>query len=229
MQPVPPPYAQQQQQQQARPKPRKPRAPGRGRDIATAVTLVVAAGLAVGGMFPNLDRAVDHNVNDDNSLGSVFSVTTTSPWYYRMQISSQPRVSPHLTQFFGIGISLGALLALVAAVFLLLRPVKNTYGVGAAAVLFGAVLTTVLSAVNDLQWDKAEAQSGRHTTLGLGFWLLVGAAVVAIVAVVLLLLTPKRVEPSTPRFGIPVVGQQPPGDPPSPSPAPQHVQGRATS
>jgi hypothetical protein len=108
----------------------------------------------------------------------------------------------------------------------------TTWGACAAALLLGAVITTGISVVNDMQFDSynpgGRFVAGAHvTTFGLGFWLELGAAVVALAGLVLLLLRERRVEPPTPRFGIPVQsvpvpGTQAPGYPPQQFPGPQH-------
>lgn len=224
MHPVPQPYP---GLPQATP-PAKPTTPIPRRDILAGIALVIAAGLAVGGSFPNLDHAVDKQVNDNGTLGAVDSVINTSPWYYHTDLPRDPKFSYHLTQFFGIGLAVGAALAVAAAVLLLIGFSRRTtqvrtWGAVAGALLFGALLTTEMSVVNDLQWD-APAPAGAHvTTFGLGFWLLAAAGVVTVVAVVLLLIKERRVEPPTPRFGIPIIGQQPPINPQSQNPGQQHA------
>jgi hypothetical protein len=211
------------------PRVRPSRGPIPGKDIVAGTALVIATGLTVGGMFPNLDHAVDRAVNSDNSPGRIDSVVDTSPWYFHADSPGPPTSAIHLTQFFGIGLALGGLLALAVGVSLVLGAGRitrrlTTWGAAAAALLLGAIITTEMSAVNDAQFDDYAPVGSRNapgshvTTFGLGFWLLLGAAVVTVVAIVLLLLRDRRPEPPTPRFGFPAPAPQPPGYPQPPYP-----------
>lgn len=217
---------------------RRPANPIPGRQLFGGIALIVAAGLAVGGSIPSLDHIVDKAVNSDNTLGEIDNVVDTSAWYFHSDTPGHPNFAYHLIQFFGIGLGVGALLALVFGLFLLFglgRRIRllPTFGAVGAAVLFGAVLTTEMSPIDDMQADNytppgGHTTPGAHvTTFGLGFWLLLGAGVVALVAMVLLLMRERRVEPPTPRFGIPVQPApvsvpQAPGYPAQQYPGAQH-------
>lgn len=233
MQPVQQPYGYPAAQQA--PRRRGPKIPGR--DIAAGIALIVAAGLTAGGSFPNLDHAVDHEVNNGQP-GAVDNIVDTGAWYFHGDTPGHPEFSYHLLQFFGVGLAVGGLLALVAGVLLVFGLGRrlsrlSTWGAVAAAALFGAVITTLMSVVDDIQADNyapggSQFVAGSHvTTPELGFWLLLGAGVVAIVAVVLLLTKSQRTEPPTPRYGTPLPAFQPgapqaPGYPPQQYPGPQH-------
>jgi hypothetical protein len=195
------------------------------RDVVAGLLLIAATGLAVGGSFANLDRAVEHLPNGDTQ------VIVTSPWYYR----SGPIQSLDLTQFFGAALVVGGVLALVTAALLLtgrtarfamLRPA----GAAAAAVLFGAILATELSVADDLQWDSLGTVGEHVTHPATGFWLLVAAGVAALAAVAFLVAgrsrpTVSRVEPETPSYGVSVIALPPEAPDPDHPKAVEHDQG----
>lgn len=219
MQPVPPAPARRQRSADAIP----------GGDIAAGVALVIAAGLAVGGSFFDLDHATERVLGDNGGAGQVISTTASSAWYYRQEIHGSAPFTFHLTQFFGVGLALGALLAVLTGALLLIGVGRSStrlrgWGLAAATLLFGTLLTTAMSAVNDLQADSAETQATRHTAFGLGFWLLLGAGLVTVAAAALLVFgRPQRVEPVTPRYGIPA--QPAPSGPQPGYHAPSHFSG----
>jgi hypothetical protein len=185
--------------------------------------LIAAAGTAIGGSFENLDRAIDTQPG-----GVVQQTILTSPWYYRT-FGNVPGTQPvDLGQFFGIALAVGGMLAILCGVLLLLGQggrltAVRSLGAAAAALLFGAVLATEMSVVNDIQWD-ALAPSGEHSTaFGPGFWLLFVAGLATVAAGALLLIYPRRGprraargEPPTPAYGLPAFTARPVGEPPQP-------------
>jgi hypothetical protein len=194
-------------------------------DVVAGMLLIAAAGLAVGGSFENLDKAIDTGP-PGGSGGTVQQTILTSPWYYRTSgtIPGAPHVN--LGQFFGVALAVGGLLAVLIGVLMLLghggrRVPVRPLGIVAAALLFGAVLATEMSVLNDIQWDGI-APAGVHTTaFGPGFWLLLAAGVATAAAGSLLVFAPRegqavRVEPPTPPYGFLLPGREPVGEPPRP-------------
>jgi hypothetical protein len=195
----------------------------------SGLLLIAAAGLAVGGSFTNLDRAINVGQPGGSQPGAVESTITTSPWYYRVVDNLTRNGSGNLdmTQFFGVALAVGGALAILAGVLLLLgkggRPAPaRPLGAAAAALLFGAVLTTEMSVVNDLQFDTAVPGGVHSTSFGPAFWLQLAAGVAALTAASLLLFAtrlPARREPPdppTPPYGLPMPYGMPPqyGAPP---------------
>lgn len=184
-------------------------------DIVSGLLLIAAAGLAVGGSFANLDRAID-----TRSDGTPQQTILTSPWYYRTFGTVPGAQQVSLGQFFGVALAAGGMLAILFGVLLLAgRGRIRSIAAAAAALLFGAVLATEMSVVNDIQWD-ALAPPGLHSTaFGPGFWLLLAAGTATAVAGLLLLVSPRRaahVEPPTPPYGLPAFVPRPTGEFPRP-------------
>jgi len=97
----------------------------------------------------------------------------------------------------------------------------RSLGIVAAALLFGAVLATEMSVLNDLQWDGIPPVGVHRTSLGPGFWLLLAAGVATVAAGSLLVFARLegrvvRVEPPTPPYGFALPGREPVGEPPRP-------------
>jgi hypothetical protein len=194
-------------------------------DVVSGMLLVAAAGLAVGGSFENLDKAVDIG-QSGGSGGTVQQTILTSPWYYRTSGTIPGALHVNLGQFFGVALSVGGLLAMLIGLLLLMghgtrRVSIRSLGVAAAALLFGAVLATEMSVLNDLQWDGIAPAGVPTTALGPGFWLLLAAGVGAAAAGSLLVFARREgravgAEPPTPPYGFSLPGRQPVGEPPGP-------------
>jgi hypothetical protein len=188
-------------------------------DVVSGMLLIAAAGLAVGGSFENLDKAVDIGTTG----GTTQQTILTSPWYYRTSGTIPGALHADLGQFFGVALAVGGLLAILIGVLLLMghgerRASIRSLGTVAAALLFGAVLATEMSVLNDIQWD-AIAPAGVHTTaFGPGFWLLLAAGLATAAAGSLLVFVrrPARVEPPTPPYGFSLPGREPVGEPSRP-------------
>jgi hypothetical protein len=183
--------------------------------MATTAVLVVAGGLAVGGTFGLLERETERASNNQAITADFTS------WHLTTVSNGAATVYVHAPHF-GIPVTTAGLLTIVGALLLvfgrgrfatLARPVA----VASAALLVGTVwsMAMVLSA----NFDSAHHEAGFDLvyTAGIGFWLLLAAAALAVVGGVLALLAPgtdlaERVEPATPRYGIPALGQ-PTGQP----------------
>jgi hypothetical protein len=193
-------------------------------DVVSGMLLVAAAGLAVGGSFENLDKAID--VGPAGAGGTVRQTILTSPWYYRSSGSVPGALHLNLGQFFGVALSVGGLLAVLIGVLLLMgfggrRAPVRPLGIVAAALLFGAVLATEMSVLNDIQWDGLASAGVHTTTFGPGFWLLLAAGVATVGAGSLLVFARSesravRIEPPTPPYGFALPGREPAGEPPRP-------------
>lgn len=194
------------------------------RDLLAGALLTGAAALAVGGSFASLDRAVAHVGLGGNRT----QVVETSPWYYR----AGPVEPFRLDQFFGAALVVGGALALAFGLFLLTGQARRIGavrpgGVVAAALLFGAVLATVMSVLDDLQWDELAAPGAHVTHPSAGFWLLGVAGLASLAALGFLLAglggaarrgagdvvadpgAAGRGEPETPAYGMRVIAIPP--------------------
>ncbi|HYS37477.1 MAG TPA: hypothetical protein VEO01_17825 [Pseudonocardiaceae bacterium] len=194
-------------------------------DVVSGMLLIAAAGLAVGGSFENLDKAIDVGPAG-GAGGTVQQTILTSPWYYRTSGTIPGALHVNLGQFFGVALSVGGLLAVLIGVLMLMglggrRAPIRSLGIVAAALLFGAVLATEMSVLNDIQWDGLASAGVHTTTLGPGFWLLLAAGAATAGAASLLVFARRegravRVEPPTPPYGFALPGREPVGEPPGP-------------
>ncbi|WP_286255085.1 hypothetical protein [Streptomyces graminofaciens] len=188
-----------------------PTDPAAGSDRVSGVLLVLGAVLAVAASFTTMDKSVQYL--DRSSEQSVYESVATA-WSYS---NSQPGAeTTSVTQFSGIPLLLGALVALVAAIVLLAAfgrrlPLTRALGIAGATLLFGTVLAVLTDVINDAQWDT----DTRTTTFGPGFYLLTVACLLAFAATVLTVLGTRRpVGPAQPQ------AQQPWQTAPTPQPYP---------
>lgn len=192
------------------------------KDLVSGGLLVVAALLAVGGSFAWLDRAVDRVDNGPApGPGRVDEVAVTGPWHYVVS-GGDGRVLFQIDQYFGVALVVGGALALAVGLLLVTgqarwRGALRPAGSVAAALLFGAVLTTVMVVLGDQQFDTL-VRSLHVTTPQLGFWLLAAAGVLALVAAPIQLAGVSRdgapgpeAEAETPAYGLSVIAL-PPGE-----------------
>lgn len=165
------------------------------RDLVAGGLLVVAAGLAIGGSFAALDRAVQQ-IGGGGAGRELTQIQTTSPWHYQVVASgadgAPARDVLDTGQYFGIALVGGGLLALLFGLLLVtgqarLRPAIRPAAATAGALLVGATLATVMVVLGDQQFDTVPAQAVRVTTAQPGFWLAAAAGAVALVSVPLLL------------------------------------------
>jgi hypothetical protein len=161
-----------------------PRSPGRGKAVAAAALLVAAAGLAVGGSFGTFTvQSADFGPD-----GATLYTQSSTGWTITvtgLESGTDEWGRPPLN---GVPLVVGGVLAVAAAVLLLLRSrggrlagAARGLAMLAAALLVGTVaaiwvdlVTSVRAAVDDgLGWG---------VEIGVGGWLLLCAALVAVVA-----------------------------------------------
>jgi hypothetical protein len=181
--------------------------------VPGAVLCVLAAALTmVGAFLPLFTSTV--RLGHPNSVLAV----TISGWGIRAAANGLPDEVPS-----NVGIADNGVPLVLAAALLVGVAVVRRFTVAASAFLAGVVLTIGLQ---EFAWHNSFRPTGVtatvpdltvELTVGTGFWLLVGAVVVAGLATVLTLRPapePEREEPETPRLGIPVVVRlpdEPPG------------------
>jgi hypothetical protein len=181
------------------------RAPG-------AVLCVLAAGLAVAGAFLPL---FTNTVRMGHPL-SVLGLSITG-WGIRATANGLPDTAPT-----DVSVAVNGVPIMLAAALLVAVAVAGRFTMAAAAFLCGVVLTV---GMQEMAWHNSFRPTGILTTMpdfavahtvGPGFWLLLGAVVLAGAATALTLWPapePQREEPETPRLGIPVVTRLPDAPP----------------
>jgi hypothetical protein len=200
--------------------PAPPGSPAGTTDRAAGALLILGAALAVGGSFATLDKTVQYL---GDGRGQPVYESVAKAWSYSSSGATDGPTS--VTQFSGVPLLLGGLLAVAAAVLLLSGrarsfPLGPALGIAGGMLLFGTTLTVLTDAFNDTQWDE----DGRTTTFGAGFYLLTVALLLALggaVASVLALRGPAGAlpGPAPHPFAAPQAAQ-----PAQAPPAPQHWQ-----
>ncbi|WP_157881230.1 hypothetical protein, partial [Streptomyces griseoruber] len=165
--------------------PGPPADPGAAADRVSGGLLLVGAALALTGSFTTLDESKE-TIGSGSSSAAVYR-TVAKAWSYTTSVPGQK--SQSVTQFDGVPLLVGALLAVAAGVLLLTgsggrQPLVRVLGVTGAVLLLGTTLTVAVSAVGDTQWDTG----ARSTTFGPGFYLLTAACVLGLAATVLTVL-----------------------------------------
>ncbi|MFE7766109.1 hypothetical protein [Streptomyces sp. NPDC057438] len=150
-------------------------------DRAAGALLILGALLAVGGSFATLDKSVQY-LGDEKKGQPVYESVAKAWSYSNSGVTDAPA---SVTQFSGVPLLLGGLLAVVAGVLLLTGrgrrfPPAPALGIAGGVLLFGTTLTVLTDAFNDTQWDG----DGRTTTFGAGFHLLTVALLLALGATV---------------------------------------------
>ncbi|MEU1512911.1 hypothetical protein ABZ490_12225 [Streptomyces sp. NPDC005811] len=184
--------------------PGPPADPGAAADRVSGGLLLVGAALAATGSFLTLDTSKE-TIGSGSSSAAVYR-TVAKAWSYTTTIPGQK--SHSVTQFDGVPLLVGALLAVAAGILLLTgsggrQPLARVLGVTGAVLLFGTTLTVAVSTVGDSQWDTG----ARSTTFGPGFYVLIAACVLGLVATVLTVLNTRR--PATASAAAPAPYPQP--------------------
>jgi hypothetical protein len=190
--------------------------PGSVPRLVTTALLVVAGGLAIGGTFGLLERQAQ------TSGGSKLSLDYTS-WKVT-ESSGVPQTLFFHAPHFGIPLVVAGLLALLGGLLLVLgkgrlAELARPAAIAGAALLVGVVWSMGMTVSSDL--DSAHDEADLHYTVtgGIGLWLLLAAGVLAAAGGIMALVAlgndgpgrTGRVEPETPRYGIPALGG--PGQP----------------
>jgi hypothetical protein len=160
------------------------RDPRRGKALAAAVLLIVTAGLAVGGSFGAF--IVHHS--DPGPDGSAIT-QSTSGWRFEitgLDVPADQLGSPPLN---GVPLTLAGLLAIAAAILLLVRARDERVPAAGRglAMLAGSLLAGTVAAVwFDLVLAVRAATSGAAlwgaAEIGVGGWVILAAALLAVVA-----------------------------------------------
>lgn len=156
--------------------------------LIAAILLVLAAGLALAGSFvPLIVRRYT------GSLAESIAPQTATAWGY-----TSDDVAERIINLDGVGLALGALVAIVGAVLLLVQradsPGARQLGVAGGGLLAGAVVVVVSSIVAGVVGaGQRNGQEGggdysEVVDIGLGTWLVAGAGVLAVAALVLLMI-----------------------------------------
>ncbi|WP_319054737.1 hypothetical protein [Streptomyces europaeiscabiei] len=169
--------------------PAPPEDPAAASDRASGALLILGALLAIGGSFATLDKSVQYL--GEGEKGEPVYENVAKAWSYSSwEVGGK---ATEVTQFSGVPLLLGGLLAVVAAVLLLTGRSRRlalgpALGVAGAVLLLGTTLTVLTDAFNDTQWDEG----GRTTTFGPGFYLLTVASLLALGATVTTVLAGRR-------------------------------------
>jgi hypothetical protein len=203
-----------------------PRAPVAVARLVAAGLLLLAGTMALGGSFAAL------SVYRSESDATAARTTTTTGWgLYEDPVREEPLPIPIVR--FGIPLTAAAVLVLVFALLLVLSARRagdegtvRALGVGGGGLLTGVVSVVWLQLVAIDQNVAASTEpggpaSGFRASYGVGGYLILAAAFVALAAAVLLLVPPRgAVAPTAPQPGqFPAFG---PGASPVWQPAPQH-------
>lgn len=169
--------------------PAPPEDPAAASDRASGALLILGALLAISGSFATLDKSVQYL--GEGEKGEPVYENVAKAWSYSSwEVGGK---ATEVTQFSGVPLLLGGLLAVVAAVLLLTGRSRRlalgpALGVAGAVLLLGTTLTVLTDAFNDTQWDEG----GRTTTFGPGFYLLTVASLLALGATVTTVLAGRR-------------------------------------
>jgi hypothetical protein len=182
--------------------------------VVSAILLVIAGGLAIGGSFGKLEE-------ESERAGDQTLTLTYTSWRLKQGGNFTDTIYFHAPHF-GIPLVAAGLLTVLGGLLLILgrgrlgtlaRPVAVT----SAGLLVGTVWTVGLVVSADLDAVTRNPDFELDWTSGIGFWLLVGGGAAAVVGGLVALLmdatpTAAREEPPTPRYGFPAI-QGIPGSP----------------
>jgi hypothetical protein len=210
------------------------------RAIIAAVLAILAAALIVVGTF--LPSAVMHHLSD----GKVDETTTVTSWHRTLDPAPEGTIAQYYNAshvpIYGIPLAVvGA--ALLAAAVVALVTARRTGGaarttvVAAGAAAVAAAFMLAMDVQSTLSYggaDPSETPANKSTyDIGLGFWLIAGGAVLALVAAGLMLVRGRPLSDDTPPQGFPApvqyqrtpyYPQYPPPYPQQPAPPQQPVQ-----
>jgi hypothetical protein len=205
-----------------------PRAPVAVVRLVAAGLLLLAGTMALGGSFGALSV-----YRSESDAIPARTVTTTGWGLFEDPVREEPLPVPIVR--FGIPLTAAAVLVLVVALLLVVSARRageagtvRAFGVGGGGLLIGVVSVVWLQLVAIDQNVAASAEPGALGSgfrasydIGVGGYLILAAAFVALAAAVLLLVPPRgAVAPTAPQPGnFPAFG---PGTPPVWQPAPQH-------
>jgi hypothetical protein len=202
------------------------------RAIIAAVLAVLAAALIVVGTF--LPSAEMHHLSD----GKLDETTTVTSWHRTLDPAPEGTLAQYYSAshvpIYGIPLAVvGA--ALLAAAVVALVTARRTSGAArttmtaAAAAAVVAAFMLAMDVQSTLSYegaDPSDTPASKSTyDIGLGFWLVAGGAVLALVATGLMLVRTRPFPDDTPPQGfpapLPVQYQRPPYRPQYPPPYPQ--------
>lgn len=182
--------------------------------LATTVLLVIAGGLAIGGTFGLLERETQKT--DANQVLTL----SYSSWKLTKGGTFDATIYFHAPHF-GIPLVVGGAFTLAGGLLLMfgrgrLAELARPVSLAAAGLLIGTVWAMGMVTSADLSATHREEGFDLAWEPGIGLWLLLAAGVFAVAGglMALFLVGPTgrtgRVEPATPRFGIPSLAGQAP-------------------
>jgi hypothetical protein len=171
--------------------------------VVAAALLVVAAALALGGSFGAFSV-----YRFESGVSPASTTTTTTGWgYFQEPAPDEPLQAPRV--LYGIPLTAAAVLALVVALLLVLSARRaqdpsaiRSLGVGSGALLVGIVSVIWLQLVSIARNVAASVEPGdadlgirASYVVGVGGYLILAAALAALAAAVLLLVSRPRTHP----------------------------------
>jgi hypothetical protein len=186
-----------------------------GRGIVAAILLFVVAALAVGGSFGAISA---QTYGESTTAVTGWMLTTTPP--------PPNTVRPRMATLHGVVLTVGALLGCVGAVMIMAArrgsggaSLGRSLGIASAALLIGdiaAMWLGVLSSVHNFAILSEGPAPDFVYQPGIGAWLLLADAMVALVVVVLLLVPERQPAAGPQPAWAPGPYAPPPGWPPPP-------------
>lgn len=169
--------------------------------LLSALLLLVAGGLAIGGSFGKLEEEFERAGDETLTL-------TYTSWRLTQGGSYSNTLYFHAPHF-GIPLVAAGVLTIASGLLLVLGrgrlgELARPAALASAGMLVGTVWTQGMVVSADLDAETRGANFQLTWTSGIGFWLvLAGGVVGAAGGVTALLGRPRRAEPPTPRYGFP--------------------------